>query len=50
MTVKAENAIVYISMLVNTVWGLLYYCLYLLYCIYIFPIITYTGVVWWTSK
>jgi len=43
MAVKAENAIVYISMLANTVWCLSHYHLCLLYCTCILPIIIYTS-------
>ena len=50
MVVKAENAVACISMLANTVWGVLHYYLCLLYHIYILPIITYASAVWWTGK
>ena len=50
MAVKAENAIACISILANTVWGLLYYHLCLLYYIYILSIITYASAAWWTGK
>ena len=45
IAVKAENAIVYISMLANTVWDLSHYHLCLLYCTCILPIITYTSAI-----
>ena len=50
IAVKAENAIVYISMLANTVWDLSHYHLCLLYCTCILPIITYTSAIWQTGK
>ena len=50
MSVKAKNAVAYISMLANTIWGLSHYYLYLFYCICILFIITYTSTAWWTSK
>ena len=45
MAAKAENAIACISILANTVWGLSYYHLRLLYRTYILPIITYTSAI-----
>jgi len=50
MAAKAENAVTCISMLVNTIWSLSYYHLYLLYYTCILPIITYASAVWWTGK
>jgi len=50
MAVKAENAVACISMLANTVQGLSYYHLCLLYCTCILPIITYASTAWWTGK
>ena len=50
MAVKAENAIVCISILVNTVQGLSYYHFCFLYYTCILPIITYTSAIWWTNK
>jgi len=46
IAVKAENAIAYISMLTNTVWGLSHYHLCLLYCTCILSIITYASAAW----
>jgi len=43
MTVEAENAVAYISMLANTVQSLSHYYLCLLYCTCILPIITYAS-------
>ena len=48
--VKAENAIVCISILANTVQGLSYYHFCFLYYTCILPIITYASAVWWTNK
>ena len=50
MAVKAENTVACISMLANTIRGLSYYYLRLLYHICIFPIITYASAAWWTGK
>jgi len=50
MAAKAENAVACISMLANTVWGILHYYLCLLYHTCILPIITYASAVWWTGK
>jgi len=43
MAVKAENTIIYILMLTNTIQSLSYYYLYLLYYTYILSIIIYTN-------
>ena len=50
MAAKAENAVAYISMLANTVWGLSHYHLHLLYYTCILSIIIYTSAAWWTGK
>ena len=50
ITVKAENVVVCISMLANTVQGISHYHLCLLYCTCILPIITYASAAQWTSK
>jgi len=50
IVVKTENAVACISMLANTVWGLLHYHLCLHYHICILSIITYASAAWWTDK
>ena len=50
IVVKVENAITYISMLANTIQGLLHYYLCLFYHTCILSIITYASAAWWTDK